>query len=199
MKHAYARSRTFTDWRMVKEGELERLTREIRSCLLCDLSKTRNKAVPGEGRIDARIMFVGQAPGREEDSQGRPFVGRAGRFLNGLLSEIGVKREDVYITSVVKCYPPRNRLPRKGEIEACRPYLSRQLELIDPEIVVLLGGVAVETLLGMSGLKGAVGRTLRRGGRRLFVTYHPAAGMRFPRIRRAMEEHFEQLRVLIGG
>lgn len=124
-------------------------------------------------------------------------MGRAGRFLDGLLSRIGVKREEVYITSVVKCYPPKNRLPRKEEIEACRPYLTRQLELIDPETVVLLGSVAVETLLHMEGLKSVVGRTFRRGHMDFFVTYHPAAGMRFPEIRRAMEEHFERLRGLM--
>lgn len=185
--------------RSARKREIEKLNEEIRSCRKCHLSETRNKAVPGEGNIHTKIVFVGQAPGKDEDAQGSPFVGRAGRFLDELLDMIGIDRRDVYITSAIKCYPPRNRRPKREEVEACKPYLRRQLETIDPAIVVLLGGVALEVLLGEKGLAKVHGRIVRKGRRRFFVTYHPAAGMRFPEVRERMSEDFvrfqrEQLR-----
>lgn len=110
---------------MDKETELRKLNEEIASCRKCDLYKTRQKAVPGEGRVDAEVFFVGESPGEEEDRQGRPFVGRAGRFLDELLKAGGLRREEVFITSVLKSHPPRNRPPKRGEAEACRPLLGK--------------------------------------------------------------------------
>ncbi len=119
--------------------ELEKLAAEIAQCQKCPLARGRNHTVPGEGPADAKVMFIGEAPGFHEDRQGRPFVGAAGQFLEQLLQSIGMSREQVYICNVVKCRPPNNRDPLPQEIEACRLYLDRQIELIRPRIVVTLG------------------------------------------------------------
>ena len=136
--------------------------------------------------MDAKVFFVGQAPGREEDKAGRPFVGRAGQYLNKMLDEIGLKREDVFITSVVKHYPPKNRMPKADEIEACRPYLLRQLEVVNPKIIVLMGKIAAK-------MKNEP--VLKR--RKVIVTVHPAAAMRFPKMAKRMENDFQQLVLLL--
>ncbi|HEU4797990.1 MAG TPA: uracil-DNA glycosylase, partial [bacterium] len=115
-----------------KARALEALHKEIRRCQRCPLWATRTQAVPGVGPADARVMLVGEAPGRQEDLQGEPFVGTAGRFLDTLLSSVGLTRDDVYIANVVKCRPPGNRDPMPEEIETCRPYLEAQLEFLDP-------------------------------------------------------------------
>ena len=129
-------------------NELELVHSDIMGCTKCELHKSRTRAVPGEGPHDARIMFVGEGPGQNEDEQGRPFVGAAGKFLTELLESIGLKRTDVFITNIVKCRPPNNRAPRKYEIEACNPYLQSQIRLINPRIVCALGTPAITTLMG---------------------------------------------------
>jgi DNA polymerase len=123
----------------VREQELDILNAEVRKCTLCPLSKTRTKAVPGEGPVNAEIMLIGEGPGFHEDRQGRPFVGPSGRFLEELLESIGLTRDQVYITNVVKCRPPENRDPAPPEIAVCAPYLDRQLAILSPKIVVTLG------------------------------------------------------------
>jgi len=178
----------------LKRKAMEELNREISTCTRCRLHKSRTHTVPGEGSLEARLFFVGQGPGRSEDASGRPFIGRAGRFLDKMLNSVGLERSTVYLTSCVKCFPPHNRKPRRDEIEACRPYLERQLSIIDPAVVVLLGDVAVETLLGESGVSRFHGELLVRGGRKFFATYHPAAGVRFPQIRRIIMEDLRGLR-----
>lgn len=158
---------------------LSTIAREIRVCTRCDLREGRQRAVPGEGPTGARIMLVGEAPGREEDSQGRPFVGRSGRLLDESLKKAGLRRDDLFITSVVKCRPPKNRVPRKWEWETCiQAHLRRQIDVIDPAIICLLGGVATKALLGMDRLLGQRGRIFRRENRIFFPTYHPAAAGR---------------------
>lgn len=159
--------------------ELRALGDQAASCVGCGLAETRTQVVFGVGAFDADIMFVGEAPGRNEDLQGEPFVGAAGKLLDGLLGEIGVQREDVYIANVLKCRPPGNRDPRPDEIEACKGYLRTQLELIDPRVVVTLGNFATKLLLkrnvGITKLRGQVYPWWRRS---LVPTFHPAAALR---------------------
>ena len=108
------------------DDSLEKIAADVRGCPLCKLARTRKNAVPGEGQISAKIMFIGEAPGRNEDEEGRPFVGAAGRILNDLLKKVGIERSQVFITNIVKCRPPNNRVPKEDELNACRPYLDRQ-------------------------------------------------------------------------
>ena len=127
--------------------ELEKIADEVRQCRKCDLGSLRTNAVPGEGKPNARILFVGEGPGAEEDAQGRPFVGRAGQLLDRVIAACGLKRSDVFIANILKCRPPENRDPRPDEIINCFPYLQRQIEIINPEIIVALGAPAAKTLL----------------------------------------------------
>lgn len=154
---------------------IESVAAEVRRCSRCPLSLSRTNAVPGEGPSDARVVIVGEGPGRNEDLQGRPFVGAAGKQLEGLLGEAGLAREEVFITNVVKCRPPENRRPTGGESDACSPYLERQLALLRPRVVVLLGDTALKRFLPEESLASAHGRMFKREGRSLFPTYHPAA------------------------
>lgn len=127
--------------------ELEKIAEEVRKCCECGLGSTRTNAVPGEGNPNARIMFVGEGPGADEDVQGRPFVGRAGQLLDKIIIAMGLKRSDVFIANILKCRPPGNRDPRPDEIINCFPYLQQQIEIINPEIIVALGAPAAKTLL----------------------------------------------------
>lgn len=179
---------------MTRQGDLTRLHQEISECVKCTLHKTRINPVPGEGSLDSKLMFVGEAPGAREDEQGRPFVGRSGMLLTELISGIGLSREDVFITSILKSRPPNNRKPLKAEIEACIPYLERQFEIISPQIIVLLGGIAVTSLIGPWKMTEAHGRFYESHNRTFFITYHPAAALRFPKIKEAMIADFEALR-----
>jgi uracil-DNA glycosylase family 4 len=155
--------------------DLDHLHEKIRVCQLCDLSLNRINAVAGEGPCPVEIMLVGEAPGREEDLTGRPFVGRAGRLLDAALTEAGLKRSEVFITSVIKCRPPDNRNPERYEIEACHPYLETQMKMLGPRIVCLMGNVATQAVLGIQGVTSLRGRILQD---RFLVTYHPAAVLR---------------------
>lgn len=175
--------------------DLEKIAQEIRNCKKCRLWKTRKNAVPGEGPSDAEIIFIGQAPGSEEDKTGKPFIGRAGKFLNDILQSIGIKRRDVFITSPVRCFPPKNRKPKKEELEACRPYLDKYLAIINPKIMVLMGEVAFNSFFPDKKLKSYRGKWLRKKGIRFLATYHPAAGMRFPKARRDMLSDFKKLKI----
>ena len=174
------------------------IAQEINRCSRCDLHQGRQKAVPGEGPEDASIMLVGEAPGREEDLQGRPFVGRSGRILDEILARAGLMRVDLFITSVVKCRPPNNRVPRKKEYETCiETHLWRQVEAIRPTIICLLGGVAAEALLGVNGLSEIRGKIFRRGELRFFPTYHPAAAGRSHAWYKALSEDLGRLHALM--
>lgn len=174
---------------------LNKLNKVIQSCKKCNLWKTRVNAVPGEGSPDAKIFFLGQAPGRNEDLQGRPFVGLAGKFLNKLLDSIDLKREEVFITGAVKCFPPKNRKPAPAEVKACKPYLLKQIEITNPKLIVLLGDTALETLLRKGKVSELHGKIAKKD-RTYFITFHPAAAMRFPKIRNKMIEDFEKLKDL---
>jgi DNA polymerase len=130
-----------------KQKELDKIADEVKQCRKCDLGSQRTNAVPGEGNPNAQIMFIGEAPGADEDAQGRPFVGRAGQLLDKIIIACGLKRSDVFIGNILKCRPPENRDPRAEEIISCLPYLQRQIEIIEPEIIVALGAHAAKTLL----------------------------------------------------
>lgn len=144
--------------------------------------------------------MIGEAPGEKEDEEGRPFVGRAGAFLDELLEEVGPRREKLFITSCVKCRPPENRNPRKDELDAChRLWLERQTELINPDLIVLLGKVALKELLGEDGrLSDLHGQVRHKHGRRFLITYHPAAAMRFPEPEAGIREDFRRITTIVG-
>jgi len=160
---------------------LERIAEEVSQCRKCPLGSLRTNAVPGEGHPNARIMFVGEAPGADEDAQGRPFVGRAGRLLDKVIAACGLKRSDVFIGNILKCRPPENRDPAAEEIIGCLPYLQRQIEIINPEIIVALGAHATRTLLNtnksIGQLRGQFHEYYAGLGRspiKLMATYHTA-------------------------
>jgi len=162
-------------------GELEKIADEIRQCHKCNLGSLRTNAVPGEGKPNARIIFVGEGPGADEDAQGRPFVGRAGKLLDRVIAAMGLKRSDVWIGNILKCRPPDNRDPAAEEIISCFPYLQRQIELINPEIIVAMGAHAARTLLNTSKsigqLRGQFHEYYAGLGRppiKLMATYHTA-------------------------
>jgi len=178
---------------------LARIAEEIRTCRRCgEPCATRTQAVPGEGPADAPVMLVGEAPGEQEDRQGRPFVGPAGRLLTQLLEGVRIPREKVFITNTLKCRPPGNRVPTPEEVSRCLPYLIRQMAVIQPRIVCLLGATAVTALLGSDQKISRVrGRAFREPGRWFFVTYHPAAALRNDRVRETLVEDFRRFRWLV--
>ncbi len=165
------------------ETTLEDLRAEIGECARCKLSSHRNSLVFGEGNPEARLMFVGEAPGREEDLQGRPFVGEAGMLLTKMIEKMGLRREDVYIANIIKCRPPMNRDPEEDEVASCRSFIERQIDLIGPEVVVTLGRIALQTLMGNPGLKitQVRGHFTEFRGIPVMPTFHPAYLLRNPK------------------
>ncbi len=159
------------------EDSLEKIAAEVRGCPLCKLSRTRKNAVPGEGQLSAKVMFIGEAPGRSEDEKGRPFVGAAGRILDEMLKKAGLERSQVYITNVVKCRPPNNRVPEEDEVIACRPYLVREIALIKPKVICILGRTAYHSLLGGGSITANRGKIVEKAGQKYFLTIHPAAAI----------------------
>jgi uracil-DNA glycosylase family 4 len=160
-------------------SELERVATEASTCTRCRLHQSRTQVVFGQGSPTADLMFVGEGPGYHEDRQGQPFVGPSGQLLNRLLGEIGLRREDVYITNVVRCRPPGNRDPQPDEIEACSQWMEATLRLVDPKVVVTLGNFASKTLIGTAtGITRLRGRTYEFEGRVLLPTFHPSAALR---------------------
>jgi DNA polymerase len=156
---------------------LTELYEEIKNCRKCEIARYRTKAVPGEGAEDADIMFIGEAPGWHEDQQGRPFVGPAGKFLDELLALIGLKREQVYITNVIKTRPPDNRDPLPQEIVSCRPYLERQVAIICPKMIVTLGRYSMALFLPGKSISKVHGTAEKRDGILYYAMYHPAAAL----------------------
>jgi uracil-DNA glycosylase family 4 len=181
------------------DDSLSSVEEEVRSCEKCPLSLTRTNAVPGEGPADARVVLIGEGPGRNEDAQGRPFVGAAGRQLDALLGDAGLRRGDVYITNVVKCRPPENRRPTVSEADACRPYLERQLGLVRPKLVVLLGDTALKRFFPEESLPSAHGKTVERGGLAFFPTYHPAAVIYNRALEGVIRQDFRALEGVLSG
>ncbi|GAB4520036.1 MAG: uracil-DNA glycosylase [Anaerolineae bacterium] len=182
---------------MSAQQELERIAAEIRACTRCPLARGRTQAVPGEGPADAEIMFIGEGPGFHEDRQGRPFVGAAGQFLEELLASIGLRRDQVFIANVVKCRPPGNRDPLPEEIEACRPFLDRQIEIINPKIIVTLGRFSMARYFPNASITRIHGQPKRVGDVICFPMFHPAAGLHQPRWRPLIEEDIKKLPALL--
>jgi uracil-DNA glycosylase len=166
-----------------KESAMTLLREEIGDCRRCKLSQKRTHIVFGEGNPGARLIFIGEGPGREEDIQARPFVGEAGMLLTRLIEKMGLKREEVYIANIVKCRPPMNRDPEKDEIEQCREFLERQIDIIRPEIIMSLGRIAASTLMGNEKLKisSIRGKIFDYRGIPMIPTFHPAYLMRNPK------------------
>lgn len=175
------------------EDTLEKVAAEVRVCSLCPLSKSRTKAVPGEGPATAEIMFIGEGPGFHEDRTGRPFVGAAGQFLDELLTLAGLKREEVFITNIIKCRPPGNRDPLPQEIAACKPYLDRQIALIQPKVIVTLGRYSMARYLPGAKISTIHGQAKRVGGQWVVAMYHPAAALHQPALKHEVEEDFRKL------
>jgi uracil-DNA glycosylase family 4 len=165
-----------------KPAALKAIRADLGECTRCRLHKGRKHIVFGVGSVNADIMFVGEGPGADEDEQGEPFVGRAGQLLNNMIAAMGLERRDVYIANIVKCRPPQNRTPEKDECDTCSPFLLRQIEVIQPKVIVALGAVAAKNLLAMNdSMSNLRGRWYEFKGARLAVTYHPAYLLRDPR------------------
>lgn len=184
---------------------MHELEKEIMACRRCPLHVSRMHAVPGEGPAPARVMLIGEAPGRREDELGRPFVGRAGSILDALLTSIGVERMDVFITSIIKCRPPANRDPGRDEISACLPFLARQIKLVSPAIIVPMGRFATAWVSGHFGLRfESLGKSRRQpvlteDGTIIFPVYHPAVITHNPAIRKELEGDFMALKKIIDS
>lgn len=176
---------------------LTQLHQEIENCTRCPLYKDATFAVPGEGPAGAQIMFVGEAPGRYEDTTGRPFVGRAGQLLTTLIEATGLKRNEVFITSIVKHRPPRNRAPTPRETHACKYWLDKQLDIIKPKLIVTLGRFGMEYFLPREKITQVHGKIYRLNGSYLFPVYHPAYGLRGTRALRALKDDFRKLKEVI--
>ena len=171
------------------------LTEQITACEKCRLCQTRTHVVPGEGNPNAELMFIGEGPGRDEDMQGRPFVGVSGQLLDKMIHAIGMERTEVYIANVVKCRPPQNRNPEPDEAEACMPYLRQQFVLVSPKVIVLLGKVACRFVLGEeSPISRLRGHWIERKGVWFMPTYHPSALLRDPDKKREAWEDFQKIR-----
>ena len=180
--------------------DLELLRQEVEACRKCPLALTRKNAVFGQGPCDPRLMIVGEAPGKNEDEEGRPFCGPSGDLLDRMLGAIGLKREDAFITSVVKCRPPRNRRPLEGEIRACKAFLDGQIRAIRPGVILCLGEVAAKAIIKKrAALKDLRAKVHRAGGIKVVATYHPAYILRFTgstRERAIKKEAWEDLQLL---
>ena len=174
-------------------SELEELHQRIASCPDCDLCRTRTRAVPGEGPPNAEVLFVGEAPGFYEDQQARPFVGPAGRFLDELIASAGLRRDQVFITNVVKCRPPNNRDPLPGEIDACRKHLQRQIDLIQPKIIVSLGRYSLAWFSPRDAISKVHGQAKVKDGVYFIPMYHPAAALHAGNMRKVIEEDFRKI------
>ena len=183
---------------MNPELELKTVADQVMVCTDCKLHASRKLAVPGEGPANAELMFIGEGPGFHENEQGRPFVGAAGGFLEELLASIGMKRDQVYITNIVKCRPPGNRDPQAQEIEACSAYLDRQIRTINPKVVVTLGRFSMARFIPNARISAIHGRAQRLGGRTVVAMYHPAAALHQPSLRRTIEQDFARLPALIA-
>ena len=174
-------------------SELVELYSAVQTCTLCPLSRGRALAVPGEGPEEAKIMFIGEAPGFHEDQQGRPFVGAAGQFLEELLASINLSRREVYICNVIKCRPPNNREPQPDELAACRPYIDKQIALIKPKIIVTLGRFSMELVFSGVTISRVHGIPKKVGDVVYYPMFHPAAALHQPKFRSLIEEDIRKI------
>ena len=180
-------------------SEYEALVNKIKTCVQWDLCKTRTNAVPGQGSLTSKIMFVGEAPGAREDEVGLPFVGAAGNVLSGMLELIGLSRKEVYIANIIKCRPPNNRDPSPHEIDQCWKYLDKQIDLINPDLIVTLGRHSFGNFFPGELISQARGTPRNWNGRTIFPVYHPAATLHNPRLKPILEEDFRKMKMLINN
>ncbi|NIM94157.1 MAG: uracil-DNA glycosylase [Anaerolineales bacterium] len=178
---------------MNPEDELGQIDREIRDCKACRLHSGRKNAVPGEGPSNSDLMFIGEGPGFHENEQGRPFVGAAGRFLEELLASIGYTREQVFIGNVIKCRPPGNRDPQVDEIQTCSQFLDRQIQAINPKVIVTLGRFSMARYFPKARISAIHGQAKWIHGRLIVAMYHPAAALHQPSLRATIQEDFSRL------
>lgn len=175
----------------MEEKQLEQLGACIRECVKCPLHTSRTIAVPGDGTIESKFMIIGEGPGRDEDKSGHPFVGASGKYLDQVLQGSGLDRADFFITNIVKCRPPNNRVPKAIEILTCTSsYLFKQIELVDPSMIILLGGTAVKKMLGLKSVEEARGKVTEANGRKYMATYHPASRFYREDLAEKIEEDF---------
>ena len=174
------------------------LEHTISRCEKCSLSKSRNRTVPGEGDYNAQVMVVGEAPGSNEDKTGRPFAGRAGNLLNELLSSVGIKRSQIYITNMLKCRPPSNRDPQQTEIDSCEPYLALQISLIQPSVIITLGRFSFSNFFPGIPLSKARGIVREWNGIKILPVYHPAAALYNPGLKPKLLQDFQKITSLIN-
>ncbi len=183
----------------IADDSLLKIRTDLGECTRCKLHTTRNKIVFGDGSEKADLVFVGEGPGRDEDAQGLPFVGRAGKLLTQMIEAMGLQRKDVYICNVVKCRPPENRLPEPDEIKTCSPYLLRQLDAIAPKVIVCLGACSAQTLLETNrGISHFRGQWLEFRGRKLMATYHPAYLLRNPAAKADVWKDLQKVMAVLG-
>lgn len=181
------------------DDSLERVAAEVRVCPKCDLCRSRTNAVPGDGPDHPEILFIGEAPGLQEDRQGRPFVGPAGQFLDELLAKINLRRADCFIANVVKCRPPDNRKPTNGEIVACAPYLTRQIALLQPLLIVTLGNYSMAKFLPGESISRIHGRLRNINGQLVLPLYHPAAALHRAELRNTLFQDFAQIPLALAA
>lgn len=184
--------------RRLSEANLAQIAREVAVCQRCMLHHSRKLAVPGEGPVDAEIMFIGEGPGFHENEQGRPFVGAAGKYLEELLAKINMKREQVFIGNVVKCRPPNNRDPLPEELAACSDYLERQIQVLNPRVIVTLGRYSMARFLPNAKISDVHGQAFRIKGRLVVPMFHPAAALHQPSLKPSVERDFARLPELIA-
>ena len=184
---------------MTPEDVLAQIEAEVQTCTKCDLHYSRKHGVAGDGPADADIMFIGEGPGFHENEQGKPFVGAAGQFLDELLEHVGMNRKEVFIGNVVKCRPPGNRDPKPEELAACDPYLERQIQAINPKVIVTLGRYSMGKFIHNAKISEIHGQAMRVKGRLIMPMYHPAAALHQPSLRPVVEADFELLPDLIAS
>jgi uracil-DNA glycosylase len=178
-----------------RSARLEELAAQIRVCTRCPLWESRTLAVPGDGKHSSKVMIIGEAPGKEEDESGHPFVGSAGRYLDHVLEGTGLDRSDFFITNTVKCRPPKNRTPKRLEVDTCTSnYLFEQIELVNPKLIMLLGAVAAKKVLGVKSINEARGRLINHEGRKYLVGYHPAVRFYREDLGQKVKEDFARLK-----
>jgi uracil-DNA glycosylase family 4 len=189
----------FESFNKVPDDTLLKIRTDLGECTRCKLHRTRNKIVFGDGNPKAELVFVGEGPGHDEDMQGLPFVGRAGKLLTQMIEAMGLQRKDVYICNVVKCRPPENRAPEKDEIAECSPFLLRQIDAIAPKVIVCLGSTAAQTILETSrGISHFRGQWLEFRGRKLMATYHPAYLLRNPSAKGEVWKDLQKVMAVLG-
>jgi len=186
------------DRKRLGEANLAQIASEVSVCERCMLHHSRKLAAPGEGPVDSDIMFIGEGPGFHENQQGRPFVGAAGKYLEELLAAIGLKREDVFITNVVKCRPPNNRDPLPDELAACSDFLERQIQVINPKVIVTLGRYSMARFLPNAKISDVHGQSFRIKGRVVVPMFHPAAALHQPSLKPSIERDFNHLPELMA-